>query len=114
MTSQCTTAPIVEPGAHAHLTPISSSLMTKVPHDEIPANRSDTISHCNQSPGILLGIIGQNPGVSKSNRLHVVIFQFFFYDTGAYSIDSSKMMGNFPEVLDFNRLFLKLNRFICN
>ena len=24
------------------------------------------------------------------------------------------MMGNFPAVLNFNRLFLKLNRFICN
>jgi hypothetical protein len=31
-----------------------------------------------------------------------------------YYIDSSKMMGNFPEVLNFNRLFLKLNQFICN
>jgi hypothetical protein len=27
---------------------------------------------------------------------------------------SSKMIGNFPEVLNFNRLFLKLNRFIYN
>ena len=24
------------------------------------------------------------------------------------------MIGNFPEVLNFNRSFLKLNRFICN
>ena len=24
------------------------------------------------------------------------------------------MVGNFPAVLNFNRLFLKLNRFICN
>ena len=24
------------------------------------------------------------------------------------------MMGKFPNVLNFNRLFLKLNRFICN
>jgi hypothetical protein len=29
-------------------------------------------------------------------------------------IDSSKMIRNCPEVLNFNRLFLKLNRFICN
>ena len=27
---------------------------------------------------------------------------------------SSKMMGNFREVLNFNRLFLKVNWFICN
>jgi hypothetical protein len=31
-----------------------------------------------------------------------------------YSISSSKVIGNFLEVLNFNRLFLKLNRFICN
>ena len=24
------------------------------------------------------------------------------------------MIGNFPTILDFNRLFLKLNQFICN
>ena len=31
-----------------------------------------------------------------------------------YSIDSSKMIGNSYEVSNFNRLFLKLNRFIWN
>ena len=31
-----------------------------------------------------------------------------------YSIDGSKVIGNFPAVLNCNRLFLKLNRFICN
>ena len=31
-----------------------------------------------------------------------------------YSIDSSKTIGKFPEVLNFNRSFLELNRFICN
>ena len=29
-------------------------------------------------------------------------------------MDSSKMFGNSPEVSNFNRLFLKLNHFICN
>ena len=29
-------------------------------------------------PGRFLGLIGQNLSVSKSNRLHVVIFRFFF------------------------------------
>ena len=29
-------------------------------------------------------------------------------------MDSSKMIRNFPEVLNFNQLFLKLNRFVCN
>ena len=31
-----------------------------------------------------------------------------------YSIDSSQMISKFPEVLNLNRLFLELNRFICN
>ena len=32
-----------------------------------------------------------------------------------YSVDSgSKMIGHFPEVSNLRRLFLKLNRFICN
>ena len=35
-----------------------------------------------------LGIIGQDPSVSKSNRLHVAIFQFCFIKLGVYSIDS--------------------------
>ena len=64
--------------------------------------------------GEIFGIIGQDPSVSKSNQLHVDIFRFFFYLSQVYSIDSSRMMGNFPEVLNFNRLFLKLNRFVCN
>ena len=29
-------------------------------------------------------------------------------------IDSSKMIGNSPKVSNFNRSFLKLNRFICD
>ena len=31
-----------------------------------------------------------------------------------YSVDSSKTIGYFPEVLTFNQLFLKLNGFIFN
>ena len=39
----------------------------------------------------------------------------FVYWIGVYSIHSSKMIGKFPAVdLNLNRLFLKLNRFICN
>ena len=37
----------------------------------------------------------------------------FIYLFHIISIDSSNMIGNFPEVLNFNWLFLKLNRFIC-
>ena len=39
---------------------------------------------------------------------------FFVYSFEVYSIDSSKMIGNSLEVSNFNRLFLKLNRFIRN
>ena len=78
---------------------------------------SDPLSriHENQCPhGKFLGIVGQDPSVSESNRLHVDIFRFFFHSVEVYSIDSSKMIGNSPEVFNFNRLFLKLNRFICH
>jgi hypothetical protein len=36
----------------------------------------------------------------------------FFTNFEVYSIDSSKIMGIFLEVLNFNRLFLKPNRFM--
>ena len=48
------------------------------------------------------------------NRLHVDILRFLHYKIGVYSINYSKMIGNYPAVLNFNRLFLKLNWFICN
>ena len=69
---------------------------------------------CDPVPGKILGIVGQDPTDSKSNWLLVDMFQFCFHSFEIYSIDSSKMMGNPPEVSNLNRLFLKLNRFICN
>ena len=60
--------------------------------------------------GDFLGIIGQHPCVSNSNLLHVDMFWYFFIIWG---IDAFKVMGNFPDVLSFNRLFLKVNWFIC-
>ena len=43
-------------------------------------------------------------------------FDAFFHSFEVYSyVHSSKMLGNSPEVsMNFNRLFLKLNPFICN
>ena len=67
-----------------------------------------------QCPWKILGIIGQDPTVSKSNWLHVDIFRFFLYYLEAYSIDSSKMTSKFPKVLNFDQLFLKLNRFMSS
>ena len=60
-------------------------------------------------------IVGQDPSDSKSNQLHVDIFQVCcFHSVEVYSIDSSKMSGNSPEVFNFNQLNLKVNRFICD
>jgi hypothetical protein len=64
-------------------------------------------------PERILDIIGQNPSVSKSNQLHVVIFWFVFIDLRCiYSTDSSKTSANFPQILKFDCLSLKLNRLI--
>ena len=55
----------------------------------------------------------QNPNVSKSNWLHVVIFWVFFNKLELDIIDSSETISNFLEVLNSNHLILKLNQFIC-
>ena len=59
-------------------------------------------------PGKFLRIIvgGQDPSDSKSNRLHVDVVRFCFYSMEVYSIDSSKMVGNSPEVSNFNRFII--------
>ena len=64
--------------------------------------------------GVFWGINNQIPSVSKSNQLHVVIFWGLFMNFEAYSINSSRMMVIFPEVLNLNWLFLILNWFNCN
>jgi hypothetical protein len=53
-------------------------------------------------PGIILATIDQ-PSESKSNRLHVEIFRFLNLLIQACSTDSSKLMGNFPEVFNFSQ-----------
>ena len=66
-------------------------------------------------PGKFLGIGGQDPCDSRFNRLHVDIFRYFFHSCKVYFIDSSKMIGKFPEdLMNFNRFCLELKRFICN
>ena len=67
-----------------------------------------------QCPGRFLDIIGGDPSVSKSNRSHVDNFQFFFIKWGCFPINSSKLMGDFTEVLNFNWLSLKLHQFVCD
>ena len=68
----------------------------------------------NQRSGRFLGMIGCDLDVCKSDRLHVHILQFSFFKIGVYSSNSSRMISNFPAVLNLNWIFLKLNRFICN
>ena len=59
-----------------------------------------------QYPGRFLGKVNQYPSVSKSNRSHE--------SCGILYKDSFEMLGIFPELLNFDRLFLTLNRFTCN
>ena len=59
-------------------------------------------------PRKFLCIVGQDPSDSKSNQFHVGIFRFCFHLFEVYSIDSSEIIGKFPEVWNFNRLFLEL------
>jgi hypothetical protein len=71
-----------------------------------------------QWSGRFLGITGWGP---TGLQVRPVDYMWtssgvFRYEIGVYSIDSSKMMGNFNflQSWNFNRLFLKLNRFLCN
>jgi hypothetical protein len=64
-----------------------------------------------QCLGRFLGISDEDPSVSKSKQLHVDCFQFIVVKIGVYSIDFSKAIRTFLEVLNFNWLFLNLNRF---
>ena len=63
---------------------------------------------CGQCLQRFLGIVGRNPGVSKSTRLHACcdLSVFFCSLLETCSIDSSKIMGNFPKVLDFKTVHL--------
>ena len=65
--------------------------------------------------GRCLGIIGPNPCVSKSNRLFTCCdLLVFSWKMGVYSSYSSEVINSFSEVFNFNWLFLKFNRLICN
>ena len=66
-----------------------------------------------QCPKRLLGIIGEDPNVSKSNRLHVDIFMFSLLFRSIFH----RFLYNDREffgVLNFKWFFVKLNRLICN
>ena len=66
-----------------------------------------------------LGIIGQNPNnVCKSNRRPVTCCKlssvFIKKKLKVYFVDSSIRISRFPEVLNFNQVFLKLNHFFLD
>jgi hypothetical protein len=65
-------------------------------------------------PGKFLDIVGQDPSNSKSNRLHVDIFRFCFIHLKYIPRIPLKRSVSFMKPLNFNRLFLKLNRLIYN
>ena len=62
----------------------------------------------------ILGIICRNPRVSKSNRLHALIYQFFFCSLRHIPQIPLKWSTIFMKSWNFNWLFLKLNRLIWN
>jgi hypothetical protein len=68
--------------------------------------QSDTSDR--QCPGRFLGIIGQNPSVSKSYRLHFWSFGFSLLIWRVYSIDFSKMSSIFPKVLNFDEMIFSV------
>ena len=68
-------------------------------------------------PGKFWGIIGQDPSDSNPAGYMLTSFRlkcFHSFEEVYSSIDSSKMIGNSPELSNFDRLFLKLDRFIYN
>ena len=58
--------------------------------------------------GEILGHNGRDPSVYKTNLVTCCHLSVFFAKLGEYSLNSSKWVGKFPEVLDLNWLFLKL------
>ena len=59
-------------------------------------------------------VLIQLPTLPLEYSLYVGIFRFFVLFSGAYSTDSLKMVGNFPEAFNSNHLFLKLDQFACH
>ena len=84
-----------------------------------PGLQGNNVNTCNfflAIAGCWAYIVGQDPSDSKSSRLHVdIIFRCCFIHLRYIPyVDSSKMIGNCRKVSNFNRLFLKLHRCICN
>lgn len=83
------------------------------------------ICHWGQTVGYMYGCrytypyqwTGRFLGTTQCLQVQPVIcwhLSFFIYWFEEYFLNAFKMIGNFPEDLSFNRLFLKVNWFICN
>jgi hypothetical protein len=53
-------------------------------------------------------MIGRDPSSSNTDWLHAAIL-WFLYLIEESSTNSSKLIGNFPEVSNLNQFFLQLN-----
>ena len=53
--------------------------------------------------GEIFGMMGWDPSVCKSSRLHVDILRFSFVELGYILRIPLEMIGNFPAVFYFNR-----------
>ena len=78
------------------------------------------ICMCDDSPwtqqcmGRILCINDLDPSVSKIDRLHVDIFQFFFIGWRNVLYIFSKRTINFPEAVDLKGFIFKLKQSICH
>ena len=68
--------------------------------DFLPSEDAFVFLISEQVPGKFRSIVGQDPSDSKSNRLHVDIFRFFFHSFVVHSTDYSKVIGKFPQVFN--------------
>ena len=82
-----------------------------------PAHTSPTLLAGLDSASVIGEILGLNRLRSKCLQVQPVTCghpSVFLNEFEVYSINSSKVIGNSPEFLNLNWLFLKLNWFICN
>ena len=90
----------------------TDSIMRNIPHIQIECGEYSAEFHQSQRTLLWIWImLCSCLQVQPIICWHPSVFRYSF---GAYSINSSKTIGNSPEVSNFNRWFLKLNWFICN
>ena len=97
---------------------INMFLKSWTPTDYFSNSTDSLVTSCRLSPFIGPGEISERDR-SKSKCFQVqpgtcgdLSVSLYYFEV--YSIDSYKMIGNLPEVFNFNQLFLKLNWVICN